>query len=133
MRWTEDQYEEYLRKRQGGKVFAPQKNKYNNKKTIVDGIAFDSKMEARYYQNLKLLQEAGEITAIELQPKFELLPTFTKNGVTHRAITYTADFKVMHNDGRVEIVDVKGHETQVFRIKRKLFEKKYPELELKIV
>lgn len=134
MRWTEEQYEAYIRKRQGGNVLKPKKrSKYNNKKTVVDGIVFDSQMEAKYYNALKLLQAAGEVTKIELQPKFELLPTFTKNGVTHRAITYTADFKVTYVDGKVEIVDVKGVETQVFKIKQKLFEHKYPDLSLKVV
>ena len=134
MRWTEEQLMEYLRKRGSKNILQPKKkNKYNNKKVIVDGIKFDSKMEAKYYNVLKLLQAAGKVTKIELQPKFELLPTFTKNGVTHRAITYTADFKVTYADGKVEIVDVKGVETQVFKIKQKLFEHKYPDLSLKVV
>ena len=143
MRWTEEQYMDYLKKRGRDKylkkdgtknIYTPKKrSKYNNKKTVVDGIVFDSKKEARYYDALKLLQQAGEVTKIELQPKFELLPTFKKNGVTHRAITYIADFKVTYADGKVEIVDVKGIETQVFKIKQKLFEYKYPKLSLKVV
>ena len=99
----------------------------------MDGIQFDSKMEAKYYHLLKLLQETGEVKAFELQPKFTLQEGFEKNGKRYQPITYTADFKVLYNDGRTEIVDVKGHETQVFKIKKKMFEYQYPDLELKIV
>ena len=68
-----------------------------------------------------------------MQPKFELLPGFKKNGRTFRAITYTADFKVTYADGHVEIIDVKGIKTEVFKLKRKIFEFQYPDLTLKIV
>lgn len=109
------------------------KSKYNNQKTIVDGIKFDSKKEAEYYCQLKLLKQAGEIKDFGMQQKYELLPTFKKNGATHRSITYIADFVITNNDGTVDVVDVKGIETQVFRIKKKLFEYMYPDLNLKIV
>ena len=108
-------------------------SKYKNKKTVVDGIEFDSQKEANYYAKLKLLQRAGEVKEIELQPEFELLPRFKKNGKTYRPIKYIADFKVTYSDGRVEIVDVKGHKTEVFRLKEKMFEYQYPEYRLKIV
>ena len=111
----------------------PKKSKYSNKKTVVDGITFDSKKEGEYYCNLKLLKRAGIVKKIELQPKFILQEKFKKNGKTHRAITYIADFKVTYADGKVEIVDVKGVETQVFKIKRKMFEYKYPDKNLKVI
>ena len=134
MRWTEEQLMEYLRKRGSKNILQPKKkNKYNNKKVIVDGIKFDSKMEAKYYYLLKLLQEAGEVKAFELQPKFTLQEGFKKNGKRYQPITYTADFRVEYADGHTEIVDVKGVETQVFKIKKKMFEYHYPDLELKIV
>jgi hypothetical protein len=62
-----------------------------------------------------------------LQPRFLLQEAFKKNGVTHRKIEYLADFKVNNMDGSVQIVDEKGALTEVLKIKRKLFEKKYPE------
>ncbi|NLZ69228.1 MAG: DUF1064 domain-containing protein, partial [Spirochaetales bacterium] len=104
----------------------PKKSKYNNKITYVDGIRFDSKREADYYKELLLLKRSGEVKEIELQPKFTLLEAFRKNGVAHRSITYKADFKVTYKDNRVEIIDVKGVETQAFKIKRKLFEHRFP-------
>jgi hypothetical protein len=108
-------------------------SKYKNRKTTLDGIEFDSQKEANHYAKLKLLQKAGEIEKIELQPEFELLPRFKKNGKTYRPIIYIADFKVTYADGTVEVIDVKGYKTEVFRLKQKMFEYKYPEYSLKIV
>ena len=69
---------------------APRKSKSEgkiaHKKTTIDGITFDSKMEAQYYEYLKDLKKQGQIKKIELQPKFELSPKyFIYNGA---AITY---------------------------------------------
>src|SRR5690554_128886 len=132
-RWTEEQYQEFIKKKKGLPV-EPQnqkKSKYNNQKTMVDGIKFDSKKEAEYYCQLKLLKQAGKIKDYGLQPRYELQPAFKKNGKKYRAITYIADFVITNNDGTTEVVDIKGVETQVFKIKRKLFEYKYPDLNLK--
>lgn len=137
MRWTEEQYREYLKRK--GKIDneildqEPKKSKYKNEKTIVDGIQFDSIKEAEYYCKLKILKKAGEIKDFGLQPRFELQPAFEKNGVKYQPITYVADFVIVNNDGTTDVVDVKGYETQVFKIKRKLFEYKYPDLNLKVV
>lgn len=109
------------------------KSKYNNQKTVVDGIKFDSKKEAEYYCQLKLLKQAGEIRDIGLQQKYTLQPGFEKNGVKYQPITYIADFVITNNDGTTEVVDIKGVETQVFKIKKKLFEYMYPDLNLKVV
>jgi hypothetical protein len=108
------------------------KNKYNNKKVKVDGIIFDSKQEADYYLHLKKLKERGEIKEFVLQPQFELLPKFTKRGLTFRAISYKADFHIWLPDGSDYVVDVKGFETPDFKLKKKLFEYKYPQ-ELKLI
>ncbi len=108
------------------------RNKYGNKKAIVDNHLFSSIGESRRYQELKLLERAGEISDLQLQPKFELQPKFKKNGKTHRAITYTADFQYIE-DGKVIIEDFKGFETRDFKMRKKMFEYKYPDLELRIV
>lgn len=102
----------------------------------MDGIKFDSKKEAEYYCQLKLLKQAGEIKDYKLQPRYELQPAFEKNGKKYRAITYIADFAIINNDGTTEVVDVKSSKTfktQVYRIKKKMFEYKYPELTIKEV
>jgi len=108
-------------------------NKYRAKKKEIDGITFDSKAEGKYYVYLKALKQQGEISDFELQPRFLLQEGFTKNGQRFRPIHYTADFKLIYPDGRIEIVDVKGKKTRDFVIRQKLFEKKYPDLRIKLV
>lgn len=108
-------------------------NKYNNKKTEVDGFKFDSQVEAKYYKHLKHLRdETNEVIDFKLQPKFELQAAFTKRGIKFRAIDYKADFEVWYSDGSYEVVDIKGQLLPEFKIKRKLFEKKFP-YELKLI
>lgn len=108
-------------------------SKYKNKKIEIDGLVFDSQAEARYYTYLSDLMQKGVVTAIIPQPRYLLQESFRKNGILFRKIEYVADFAVQYEDGRNEVVDVKGMETTDFKIKRKLFEKKYPELSLKVV
>lgn len=106
-------------------------HKYGAKRTTIDNITFDSRAEASYYQRLKMLKAGGIIQDFEVQPVFMLQEGFKKNGKTHQPITYSADFKVVHPNGFTEIIDVKGGKatmTEVYRIKKKLFEKRYPEL-----
>ena len=93
---------------------------------------FDSIAESRRYKELTLLQRAGKIAELQLQPKFLLQESFRKNGKTYRKIEYIADFMYEENN-KIIVEDVKGKETEVFKLKRKLFEKKYPALELKII
>ena len=111
--------------------------KYHNKKTIADGIKFDSKIEAERYAQLKILERAGIIRDLELQPEYELIPSFKKGGKTWRRTVYKADFRyILCDDCRIIIEDVKGSAsviTDVFRLKQKLFEYRYPELTIKIV
>ena len=107
-------------------------NKYKNKKVIVDDYIFDSIQESKRYKELKLLLRAGKIQELELQPHFLLQDSFRKNGKTYRKIEYIADFKYIENDKTI-VEDVKGLQTDVFKIKHKLFEKKYPDLELRII
>lgn len=104
------------------------KQKYNNRKTIVDGITFASKAEAIYYQELKLRKRAGDIQDFSLQPEFQLLPAFKKHGKKYQPMKYTADFKILHNDGSTEIIEVKGVRTRDYMLRMKLFNYRYPDL-----
>lgn len=109
------------------------RSKYGAKKTVVDGIKFDSKKESVRYTELKLMKIAGTINSFLLQPSYVLQDKYRrKDGKLIREIQYRADFAVLYPDGHVEIEDVKGMETAVFKIKRKLLEAKY-DLILKIV
>ena len=108
-------------------------NKYNNKKTVIDGIMFDSKDESLYYQALKDMKNNGLIKDFELQPKYLLQEAFVKNDKKYRAINYIADFKVINNDSSFYVVDIKGMLTTEFKIKLKLFNYKYPDIELRLI
>ena len=55
-------------------------NKYKNKKVQIDMYVFDSIAESRRYKELALLQRAGKITELQLQPRFLLQESFKKNG-----------------------------------------------------
>lgn len=107
-------------------------NKYRNKKVIVDNIKFDSILEANRYQELKLLQRTKQISNLRLQVPFLLQESFKKNGTTHRKIEYIADF-VYEENGQTVVEDTKGMKTEIFKIKQKLFEYKYPNLSIKII
>jgi hypothetical protein len=108
-------------------------SKYLSHKTVVDGITFDSKDEAKYYEALKIRKYRGEIENFELQPKFTLVEGFKKDNKTYRAITYTPDFVIYHKDGSEEYVDVKGMTTQQGELRIKLFNHFYRDLKLSIV
>ncbi|EOW1107190.1 DUF1064 domain-containing protein [Listeria innocua] len=101
------------------------RSKYNAKKVVIDDIKFDSKAEAAYYQQLKLLKMTGEVVSFDLQPEFILQDSFVKNGKKYHAIKYRADFLVRYKDGHEELIDIKGMLTKEFRIKQKLFEMRY--------
>lgn len=103
--------------------------KYRAKKTEIDGITFDSRKEATRYVELKAMEKNGDIIGLELQKSYELQPSFEKNGKKYRAITYRADF-VYRKNGRVIVEDVKGVRTDVYKLKRKLFEYHYPGVEI---
>ena len=107
--------------------------KYKNTKTVVDGIQFDSRKEARRWQELKLAEAAGAIGDLERQVKFELIPvqrepdTIGPKGgvkpgkVLERKVEYIADFVYtdLHTGEKV-VEDTKGMMTPEYRIKRKL-------------
>ena len=101
-------------------------SKYHSRKVTVDNIVFDSQKEANYYLELKLRKRANDIIDFELQPVYILQEKYKRDGKTVQPITYRADFKIIHKNFDVEIVDVKGMKTEVYRIKKKLLLAKYP-------
>lgn len=97
-------------------------SKYNAKKKVVDGIRFDSGREAERYMQLSMMQERGEISGLELQKKFVLIPKqIGKDGkVKERECSYKADFCYTDEDGNYIVEDTKGMRTADYKIKRKL-------------
>lgn len=111
-------------------------SKYKNKKVLFDGIEFDSKKECNRYIDLKLLERQGLIKDLRRQVIFELQPSYKKNGKTIRPIYYVADFAYIDvKTGKTIIEDVKSEatKTQVYRLKKKILEYKYENLEIKEV
>lgn len=90
-------------------------SKYKNRKTVVDGITFDSQKEAARWQELRLLERGGLITDLRLQVPFELIP----KQPGERAVNYIADFVYTEN-GETVVEDAKGVRTQAYVLKRKL-------------
>lgn len=100
-------------------------NKYKNTKITYDGHKFDSQKEKKYYVLLKASQDRGEITGLELQKEFVLQDSFKLNGKTIRKISYYSDFYYVDRQGISHVVDVKGYRTEIYLLKKKLFEFKY--------
>lgn len=106
-------------------------SKYRNKKVVLDGITFDSKREAKRYRELLLLEQAGEISDIQRQVKFVLIPAQRepdtvgpkggkrKGRTIEREVTYIADF-VYWKNGALVVEDVKGFRKESYIIKRKM-------------
>lgn len=94
----------------------PKKPKYGNRKTLVDGIVFDSKREAERYLVLKAMEQDGLIRDLRRQVRVPLVVA----GV--RVCVWVADF-VYHDaaSGRTEYEDVKGYKTAAYRLKARLF------------
>lgn len=93
-----------------------------------DGRMFDSKAEAQRYQELAALHRAGAINGLMCQPRYVLIDK-SRHG---RAIEYVGDFGYLEA-GRAVVEEVKGFETPVWRLKRRLFLERYPEIELRVV
>lgn len=97
------------------------RNKYNAKKETYNGYTYDSKLEASHAMHLDWLIKSKEVKDWDRQVKISL----DVNGV-HIA-NYFIDFQVWYADGRIEFHEVKGFETDVWRIKWKLSKALYPD------
>lgn len=111
--------------------------KYHNKKITIDGLMFDSKKEAKRYQELKTLERAGHITDLKRQVKYVLIPAQyepsdevyvkgkdkgkpKKGRLIERECAYYADFVYSTKSGELVVEDTKGMRTPDYIIKRKL-------------
>ena len=98
------------------------KHKFRAKPTTIEGIRFDSKLEARYYSNLKERVKTGEVVMFLRQTPLHLPGN----------VKYVVDFTEFHSDGTVHFIDCKGMETKEFIMKKKMVEDLYP-IEIEIV
>ena len=95
--------------------------KYGNTKVEADGVLFDSKREAARWRELRLLEQAGEISDLRRQVRYELVPKMPGE----RPVDYIADFVYRDKDGNEVVEDVKGVRTREYVIKRKLMLLRY--------
>jgi hypothetical protein len=105
------------------------RSKYAAVPTTIDGVRFSSKKEAARYLELKMLQKAGEIKGLELQPKFPLYVGKVGERIERAdkpVCSYIADFRYREGPtGILRIEDVKGMKTPVYRLKKKMVEAQY--------
>ncbi|MDH5572897.1 MAG: DUF1064 domain-containing protein [Gammaproteobacteria bacterium] len=94
----------------------PKASKYKNVKVKIDGITFDSRAESEYYLFLKAMQAAGEISHFMMQVPF----------ILDGGVRYRLDFMVVLICGDIDYVDIKGMETEMFKLKKKQVEARYP-------
>ena len=112
-------------------------SKYGAKKVTIDGQTFDSKKEARRFQELKMLEKAGEISELRTQVKFLLIPAQREPDIIgarggrkpgkllERECAYLADFVYKDIEGNTVVEDTKGMRTEAYIIKRKLLLQRY--------
>ena len=109
------------------------RNKYHNKKITIEGQTFDSKKEARRFQDLRLLERSGAISNLQMQVKYILIPAQRepdtvgvrggkkKGKLLEREVAYIADFVSIDTEkGETVVEDTKGVKTPEYIIKRKL-------------
>ena len=113
-------------------VIPSKRSPRGNKKVTINGITFDSQKEARRYNELRLLEMAGEIRDLRTQVEFELIPAqyepdtigprggIRKGKCIERACKYIADFTYYTKDGEYVVEDCKGFREEDYRIKRKI-------------
>lgn len=102
-----------------------------SKKTVIDGIVFDSKTEAEYYEYLKTLEKNKKIYRLRCHPTFILQEAFEQDGKKYKAIKYIADFAYWNDEEQTSVVvDVKGYAMEDAKLKRKLFAYKYSDWKL---
>lgn len=113
-------------------------NKYgNNRMQCAAGHVHDSRREACRCNELHLLQRCGEISGLEIQKKYVLIPAvrertgeyYTRGPqkgqekpgkVLEKEVAYYADFDYVTKEGEHIVEDTKGMKTKEYIIKRKL-------------
>lgn len=95
---------------------ADRRSKYRNRRTEYAGRAYASQKEAQFAQTLDLRKRAGEVRDWRPQVRIPL----KIDGET--VCTYVVDFEVFLADGTIELIETKGYETALWKLKRRMFE-----------
>ena len=112
------------------RFFQNPKSKFQSVECVVDGIKFQSRLEARRYTQLKQMEQEGVIHNLVLQPRFLIQERFKDpySGKVYQPIRYIGDFMYTDQTGQKIVEDTKGFATDTFRLKFKLVIHKYPEI-----
>lgn len=105
--------------------------KYNNVSSYYDGYWYSSKIEANYARTLDLLKKAKDKSQRVVSWQRQVRVPLIVNGV--EVTTYVIDFVVQYEDGHEEWAEAKGFETDVWKIKRNLFQALFPEREYRVI
>ena len=108
--------------------------KYHSRKVTINRITFASQLEGDRYTQLMLLEKAGEISDLVLQPEFQILRGWVnpETGEKIKSRFYIGDFQYLDNaTGRIIVEDTKGIETPEFRLKWSLVKSQYPQFEFR--
>lgn len=105
--------------------FKSRPDNFGARKTEFAGVTYASKLEAKVAMELFFEQQAGRLVSVERQVPFELIPKPNR-------IVYVADFVVKLPDGSSKVIEAKGHETAVWKMKHKMFKHFYPDIPLEV-
>jgi hypothetical protein len=98
-------------------------HKYNARRTLYNGVWYDSKLEAKLAADIELLIISGMAKGVERQK------AFTLHGLNRGSIcTHYVDFLIEFKDGHYEVWEAKGYPTPEWKLKKKLFEDNYPDI-----
>lgn len=104
------------RRKRRGTQGPRRRNKYNAQKIKIDGLSFDSKKEARYYEDLKIRKRIGDVSWFLVKVPFRI----------PGGVVYWSDFVEFWPDGSIHVIDVKGKRTPQYKNKKKLVEYNFP-------
>lgn len=103
------------------------RTKYNARKVRLDGYVFDSIDESLRYGELKLLQQVGQVALLTVHPKWPI----EISGI--RVCFVELDFKYLDKNGDWRYEDVKGADTALSRLKRRMIEAAYDEINVEVI
>lgn len=113
------------------RTYYQRRNKYGNKTAVFQGVKYDSFLEVEFANQLFLRKKAGDIKNWKRQVPIEI----KVNG--EKICVYKCDFEIIHNDGSRELVECKGYETDVWKLKKKLLKatylKNHPRVKFKVL
>ena len=102
-------------------------HKYHAKRHVINGLNYDSKLEAEHGLELQIRKQAKEVTDFQRQVRFKYYVN------DQHICDHIVDFLVTYPDGHQEVEEVKGFATPEWRIKHKLFLALYPDIPYNVI